>query len=104
MSESRPRVLVFSEWFAPGYLAGGPVRSLVNMVSGLGDQVDFHIVTRDQDIDGTRYTEMPRNQWIERDQARVPVPTERPAALGSLPFDCEAGVAGSHLRQRALFN
>lgn len=45
----RPQVLVFIDWYAPGFRAGGPVRSLVNMVDHLRDRVGFHIVTSDTD-------------------------------------------------------
>lgn len=46
---SRPQVLVFIGWYAPGFKAGGPVRSLVNLVDHLRDRIDFHIVTSDTD-------------------------------------------------------
>lgn len=46
---AKPRVLVFIDWYAPGYKAGGPVRSLVNLVDHLRDRIDFHIVTRNTD-------------------------------------------------------
>lgn len=48
----KPRVLVFIDWYLPGYKAGGPVRSLANLVDHLRDRIDFHIVTRN-----TEYTE-----------------------------------------------
>ena len=38
---AKPRVLVFIDWYAPGYKAGGPVRSLVNLVDHLRDRIDF---------------------------------------------------------------
>lgn len=43
---AKPRVLVFIDWYLPGYKAGGPVRSLANMVDHLRDRIEFHIVTR----------------------------------------------------------
>lgn len=49
---AKPRVLVFIDWYLPGYKAGGPVRSLANLVDHLRDRIDFHIVTRN-----TEYTE-----------------------------------------------
>ena len=48
----KPKVLVFIDWYSPGFKAGGPVRSMVNMVDHLRDRVDFYIVTSD-----TEYTE-----------------------------------------------
>ena len=52
-SSIRPKVLVFIDWYRPFYKAGGPVRSLVNMVDQLNDAVDFHIVTGDRDYMAT---------------------------------------------------
>lgn len=46
---NRPQVLVFIGWYAPGFKAGGPVRSLVNLVDHLRDRIDLHIVTSDTD-------------------------------------------------------
>jgi 5'-3' exonuclease len=45
----RPQVLVFIDWYRPFFKAGGPVRSLVNLVEHLQNEVDFHIVTGDRD-------------------------------------------------------
>lgn len=46
---ARPKVLVFIDWYLPGYKAGGPVRSLANLVDHLRDRIDLHIVTADTD-------------------------------------------------------
>ncbi len=46
----RPRVLLFCRTYLPGFLAGGPVRTLANLVETLGDALDFHIVTLDRDF------------------------------------------------------
>ena len=45
----RPRVALFCRTYLPGYLAGGPVRTLANLVEALGDEIDFRIVTLDRD-------------------------------------------------------
>ncbi len=58
------RVLVFIDWYAPGYKAGGPVRSLVNLVDHLRDRVDFHIVTRNTDYtESTPYAGIAPDAW-----------------------------------------
>jgi glycosyltransferase involved in cell wall biosynthesis len=59
---SKPQVLVFIGWYSPGFKAGGPVRSLVNMVDHLRDRIDFHIVTSDTD-----YTESKPYEGIRPD-------------------------------------
>ena len=46
---SKVKVLLFIDWYLPGYRAGGPIRSMANMVATLKDAIDFTIVTRDRD-------------------------------------------------------
>lgn len=46
----RPLVLVAMDWYLPAYRAGGPVRSIANLVAALGDDVDFRIVTGNRDL------------------------------------------------------
>lgn len=61
---SRPQVLVFIDWYAPGFNAGGPVRSLVNLVDHLRDRVDFHIVTTDTDyMERAPYAGIQADRW-----------------------------------------
>lgn len=45
-----PRVLVVLDYFLPGFKGGGSVRTVANIVERLGDEFDFHVVTRDRDI------------------------------------------------------
>jgi glycosyltransferase involved in cell wall biosynthesis len=49
---TRKKILVFSDWFLPGYKAGGPIRSLANLVHSL--DFDFWIVTRITDHHSTQ--------------------------------------------------
>ena len=63
---SKKKVLIFIDWFLPGYKAGGPVRSMANMVEYLGDRYDFYIVTRNTDYtEIVPYVGITANQWID---------------------------------------
>lgn len=53
-------VLVFIDWYYPGFKAGGPVRSCINMVQHLKDHFQFYIVTSN-----TEYTETVPYKGIE---------------------------------------
>ncbi|MBK9175767.1 MAG: glycosyltransferase family 4 protein [Flavobacteriales bacterium] len=65
----KPSVLAFIDWYKPFYKAGGPVRSLVNLVDHLHDQVDFHIVTGDRDYtEQTSPKDLIRDQWTTADK------------------------------------
>lgn len=43
-------VLAFMSHYLPGYKAGGPIRTVANMVEALGDEIDYKIVTVDRDL------------------------------------------------------
>lgn len=65
----KPQVLVLIDWYKPHYKAGGPVRSLVNLVDHLHEQVDFHILTGDRDYTATTPSpDLPRDQWTVQDK------------------------------------
>lgn len=70
---ARLKVLVFVDWYKPGYRGGGPVRSMINLVDHLGDRVHFHIVTSDTDYATTtpypgiipdRWTDLPSGERV----------------------------------------
>lgn len=61
----KPRLLVFTQWFAPGYRAGGPIRSTTNLVGLLEDRFDIHVVTSDRDFGSAEpYPGLTADQWL----------------------------------------
>jgi glycosyltransferase involved in cell wall biosynthesis len=62
------RVLLFIDWYRPGYKAGGPVQSCANLVEQLqSDDISFRIVTRITDYcETTPYEGIPANVWTKR--------------------------------------
>lgn len=65
---SKPQVLAFIDWYKPFFKAGGPVRSMVNLVDHLHDRVDFHIVTGDRDYTaGSGPKDLVRDAWTTKD-------------------------------------
>jgi glycosyltransferase involved in cell wall biosynthesis len=61
---TRRKILVFSDWFLPGYKAGGPIRSLANLVHNL--DYDFWIVTRNSDHHSVQpYEGIPDSCWTK---------------------------------------
>ena len=66
MSSAKKKILVFIDWFLPGYKAGGPVRSVANIVDHLRDVFDFFIITRNTDyLSSDPYEDVKANQWVE---------------------------------------
>lgn len=68
----KPTVLALSEVYLPGYLAGGPVRSLAGLVEALGDEFDWKIITTDRDLGAKRaYADIQPDQWMRVGKATV---------------------------------
>lgn len=66
------RILVLAEYYLPGYRAGGPVRSLSNLVNALPEDFDWRVLTRDRDLlDTEPYAAVPVGQWVTVGPAQV---------------------------------
>jgi hypothetical protein len=67
------KLLVFIDWYVPGYKAGGPIRSMANIVEHLNDKYEFLIVTRNTDYLASKpYENITPNEWINvSDNQRV---------------------------------
>lgn len=79
------RILTFNGVYLPGYKAGGPIRSLDNMVAYLNDEVEFYIVTRDRDEgDEEPYPNININEWNKREQEHVYYQSEKDFSIFSL--------------------
>ena len=60
----KKKILVFVDWYEPGYKAGGPVQSCKNFVAAMQEYFDFYIITSDRDLgDQQPYTGISTNQW-----------------------------------------
>ena len=70
---NKKRILVFIDWFLPGYKGGGPIQSVANLIQHLKDDFDFSVITRDTDYcETTPYKEIKSNQWnVLPDDTRV---------------------------------
>lgn len=73
LEQNNPKVLLFCDYYLPGYKSGGGMRTIVNTVERLGDDFDFHIVCRDHDgrADKTPYKTVKINDWNKIGKAKV---------------------------------
>ena len=46
----KPRILVLTGCYLPGFRGGGPLRTIFNAVNSLHGDFDFHILTADRDL------------------------------------------------------
>jgi glycosyltransferase involved in cell wall biosynthesis len=62
----KKKILVFIDWYIPGFKAGGPIRSVYNIISALKEQYDFYILTSAYDLgDLDPYPNIELNQWTD---------------------------------------
>jgi glycosyltransferase involved in cell wall biosynthesis len=65
-SPDKKRILLFTDWYEPGYKAGGPIQSCKNIVSILKGEYEFFIICSDRDLgDKKPYSNIPVNEWIK---------------------------------------
>jgi hypothetical protein len=68
----KARILTITGVYLPGYKAGGPVRTLANLVDHLHQEFDFFILTRDRDLgDASPYHGVPSDTWVQQGFAQV---------------------------------
>ena len=64
---NKQRILIFIDWFAPGFKAGGPTTSNVNIVEHLKDKFDFYVMTTDTDYHEFQpYQNVVSDKWIKQ--------------------------------------
>lgn len=60
----KKKILLFSDWFYPGFMAGGPIQSSFNLITHLQEYYDFSVVTRDTDYtDSVPYRDVKSDTW-----------------------------------------
>ncbi len=69
----RKKILVFCDYYLPGYKSGGGMRTIANMIDRLGESYDFFVVTRNHDgpFDKKPYKSVKYNEWNKLGNANV---------------------------------
>lgn len=58
-------ILIFTDWYIPGYRAGGPIQSVYNLAKLLSNNFHVKVVTRNTDYASFEaYPEVAANEWI----------------------------------------
>lgn len=74
MSSNKKKLLILIDWFAPGYKAGGPVQSCVNICRLLSKQYDIYVLTTDTDHgEALPYENIKVNEWVKNEELGVQV-------------------------------
>lgn len=65
MQKNKSKLLLFSDWFYPGYKAGGPIKSVTNLSIALQKSIEVYVFTADTDLNETKaYQNIESNKWI----------------------------------------
>lgn len=68
----RPVVLVLARYYLPGSKAGGPIRSIGNVVHSLDSECHFRVITTDRDhADSQPFPNVAVNAWNDVEGSRV---------------------------------
>lgn len=70
----KKKILLLIDWFVPGYKAGGPIQSCVNLIACLKNDYDFFVLTTDTDHNETLpYEGIEPNTWNRQQMPGIPV-------------------------------
>lgn len=68
----KKKILIFADYFLPGYKAGGPIVSINNLMQLLKDKYNFYLITRNKDWGETIvYTDITPNIWYNKDGIHI---------------------------------
>src|SRR6188472_341167 len=95
MDGRRPSVLVLIRHYLPGFRAGGPIRSVANLVQHLHADFDFHVLCLNRDFRAELpYPDIAPGQTVQHNGTRVTYVTRRDmlpwgiaSLLASLRYD-----------------
>lgn len=66
MQQTKSKLLLFADWFYPGYKAGGPIKSVTNLSIALQKEIDIFVFTADTDLNEAKpYQGIKTNDWIK---------------------------------------
>lgn len=64
--------MIFTDWYLPGFKAGGPIKSVSNLVSLLSSDYDIYVVTSDRDLnDVDPYPNINSDCWVQHENYHI---------------------------------
>lgn len=70
--DNKQTVFVLVEYYLPGFKAGGPIRSVANIIQTLNQEFSFKVITSDRDYgDEMPYPRVAQNRWVRLDNTEL---------------------------------
>ncbi|HEY4797624.1 MAG TPA: glycosyl transferase family 1, partial [Bacteroidia bacterium] len=64
MNTSKKKILILSDWYLPGYKAGGPIKSISTLIANCSDVFDLYVITSDRDLGEDKpYKNIQSDKW-----------------------------------------
>jgi glycosyltransferase involved in cell wall biosynthesis len=63
----KQRILILADFFEPGFKAGGPIKTLKEIIRALQADFDFYLITRNHEPGSTEVYPLPTNAWLKQD-------------------------------------
>lgn len=65
-------IIIFLDWFIPAFKAGGPIKSISNLINALCNEINFYVITGDRDVgENTAFKNIVLNKWYVKPNYRV---------------------------------
>lgn len=69
---NKKKLLIFVDWYEPGYKGGGPIRSIANFVENMHGYYELFVFTSDRDHGDTGpYTDVVLDEWVSQSHSNV---------------------------------
>lgn len=68
--KDKENILVCIDWFTPAFKAGGPIKSVQNIIDSLSSHFNFYVLTSLYDVD-KKVLEVEANTWIKRENYQI---------------------------------
>lgn len=69
---SKPKIVIFANYFLPGYKAGGPIRSIEGLIDRFYNNYDFYVITTDRDYGDTcAYEGIKKKKWMDKGKYKI---------------------------------
>lgn len=65
-------VLVVISYFEPGFKAGGPIKSILNLINNLSNEINFKVITSDRDLgDNKPFHNVKVKTWVRKTKYNI---------------------------------
>lgn len=104
MSSGKEKILICIDWYLPGYRAGGPIRSIANMVEALQNDYEIFVLTSAYDLNEEEpYSDVYLNEWVARDKYFVKYLDRKHMGRGVIKTNIEM-LAPDYIYLNSLFS